>query len=110
MKFAQNLRIPFVIKRIDPDAAAVGESFEISAIADLLGQMEAGEGLPDTVLFPLNMSDQAPLAVMQGSFRRTVCPPRYSSVRLGGGVITPLESRIPLLPSRPLEPSPSLSV
>lgn len=48
--------------------AAVGEGFEISALVDLLGKMEAKGGLPDTVLFPLNMSDQAPLAVMQGSF------------------------------------------
>ena len=30
--------------------------------------MESANGLPDTVLFPLNMSDQAPLAVLQGSF------------------------------------------
>ncbi len=48
--------------------AATGESFDISAIADLLGKMEATGGLPDTVLFPLNMSDQAPLAIMQGSY------------------------------------------
>ena len=48
--------------------AAAGESFNISAIADLLGKMESSYGLPDTVLFPLNMSDQAPLAVMQGSY------------------------------------------
>ena len=48
--------------------AAAGESFNVSAIADLLGKMESSYGLPDTVLFPLNMSDQAPLAVMQGSY------------------------------------------
>ena len=30
--------------------------------------MEELEALPDTVIFPLNMSDQAPLAVLQGSF------------------------------------------
>ena len=48
--------------------AAAGEGFDLSSVADLLGRMEAGGGLPDTVLFPLNMSDQAPLAVMQGSF------------------------------------------
>ncbi|MBQ9098668.1 MAG: glucuronate isomerase [Clostridia bacterium] len=48
--------------------AAVGGSFNISAICDLLNDMEEGGGLPDTVLFPLNMNDQAPLAVMQGSF------------------------------------------
>jgi glucuronate isomerase len=48
--------------------AAAGESFDISAVADLLGKMEANGGLPDTVLFSLNMSDQAPLAVLHGSY------------------------------------------
>lgn len=48
--------------------AAVGSSFNITALCDLLGDMELAGGLPDTVLFPLNMTDQAPLAVMQGSF------------------------------------------
>ncbi len=48
--------------------AAVGGGFPVFRIADLLCAMEEGGGLPDTVLFPLNMSDQAPLAVMQGSF------------------------------------------
>lgn len=48
--------------------AAVGSSFNIDAVCDLLGSMERSGGLPDTVLFPLNMSDQAALAVMQGSF------------------------------------------
>ncbi|MBQ8357498.1 MAG: glucuronate isomerase [Clostridia bacterium] len=48
--------------------AAVGGSFDSAAVCDLLGAMEAGGGLPDTVLFPLNLQDQAPLAVMQGSF------------------------------------------
>ena len=48
--------------------AAVGGRFNLTALCDLLGRMEADGGLPDTVLFPLNMSDQAPLAVLQGSF------------------------------------------
>ncbi|MBQ9783993.1 MAG: glucuronate isomerase [Clostridia bacterium] len=48
--------------------ACVGGGFNVSAVCDLLGDMERAGGLPDTVLFPLNMSDQAPLAVMQGSF------------------------------------------
>lgn len=48
--------------------AATGEGFPISALCDLLGEMEAEGGLPDTVIFPLNMSDQAPISVMQGSF------------------------------------------
>ena len=48
--------------------AAVGGSFDLTGVCDLLGRMEEEGGLPDTVIFPLNMSDQAPLAVMQGSF------------------------------------------
>lgn len=50
--------------------AAVGGGFDISSLCDLLGKMEQSGGLPDTVLFPLNLSDQAPLAVMQGSFAK----------------------------------------
>ena len=60
--------------------AAVGGRFNVSAISDLLAKMEESEGLPDTVLFPLNMSDQAPLAVMQGSFSEDGTP---SKVQLG---------------------------
>ncbi len=60
--------------------AAAGESFDISALADLLGKMELKGALPDTVLFPLNMSDQAPLAVLQGSFSEDGTP---SKVQLG---------------------------
>jgi len=48
--------------------AAVGGNFPIAAVCDLLGAMEKMGALPDTVLFPLDMSDQAALAVMQGSF------------------------------------------
>ena len=48
--------------------AAVGGSFPISKLCDLLNDMESAGGLPDTVLFPLNMSDMAPIATMQGSF------------------------------------------
>lgn len=60
--------------------AAVGGGFPISHVADLLNEMEERGGLPDTVLFPLNMSDQAPLAVMQGSFSENGTP---SKVQLG---------------------------
>jgi glucuronate isomerase len=42
--------------------------------------MERRGGLPDTVLFPLNMSDQAALAVMQGSFSEDTVA---SKVQLG---------------------------
>ena len=48
--------------------AAAGNDFSVAAVCDLLGQMEEAGHLPDTVLFPLNMSDQAPLAILQGSF------------------------------------------
>ena len=60
--------------------AAAGESFNVSAVADLLGRMEQNGGLPDTVLFPLNMSDQAPLSVLQGSYSENGVP---SKVQLG---------------------------
>ena len=60
--------------------AAVGGSFPISSLCDLLNQMEEMDGLPSTVLFPLNMNDQAPLAVMQGSFSWDGTP---SKVQLG---------------------------
>jgi len=48
--------------------AAVGGSFDLAKLCDLLNEMEQMGGLPDTVLFPLNPGDQAPLAVLQGSF------------------------------------------
>lgn len=48
--------------------AAVGGSFDTAKLCDLLNEMELAGGLPDTVLFPLNLGDQAPLAVLQGSF------------------------------------------
>lgn len=48
--------------------AAAGSSFCVNEICDLLGAMEEADGLPDTVLFPLNMSDQAAFSVLQGSF------------------------------------------
>ena len=60
--------------------AAAGEGVSISALADLLGAMEGDGGLPDTVLFPLNMGDQAPLAVMHGSYAEDGVP---SKVQLG---------------------------
>ena len=60
--------------------AAVGGIFSVSALSDLLAEMEELGGLPDTVLFPLNMNDQAPLAVMQGSFSEDGTP---SKVQLG---------------------------
>lgn len=48
--------------------AAVGGSFPIGKVCELLGLMEEAGGLADTVLFPLNMNDQAALSVLQGSF------------------------------------------
>ena len=60
--------------------AAAGEGFALSSLVDLLGRMETLGGLPDTVLFPLNMSDQAPIAILQGSFSQDGVP---SKVQLG---------------------------
>ncbi|MBQ9112557.1 MAG: glucuronate isomerase [Clostridia bacterium] len=60
--------------------AMAGGSFNISSVCDLLNVMECAGGLPDTVLFSLNMNDQAPLAVMQGSFSKDGVP---SKVQLG---------------------------
>ncbi len=60
--------------------AAVGGDFDLSALCGILGRMEEKEALPDTVLFPLNMSDQAPLSVLQGSFSEDGTP---SKVQLG---------------------------
>ncbi len=60
--------------------AAVGGSFPIASLTDLLGEIESEYSLPDTVLFPLNMGDIAPLAVMQGSFSEDNVP---SKVQLG---------------------------
>lgn len=48
--------------------AAPGGDISLREVSDLLRKMEMNAGLPDTVLFPLNMSDQAPMAVLQGSF------------------------------------------
>ena len=60
--------------------AAVGGRFPLSSLCDMLADMEAGGGLPDTVLFSLNMADIPPLAVMQGSFAEDGTP---SKVQLG---------------------------
>lgn len=60
--------------------AAVGGGFPLSAVCDLLDGMERSGGLPDTVLFPLNMSDQSPLAVLEGSFSEDGTP---AKVQLG---------------------------
>ena len=60
--------------------AAVGGRFPTARLCELLNQMEMAGGLPDTVLFPLNMADQAPLAVLQGSFSEDGVP---SKVQLG---------------------------
>ncbi len=59
--------------------AAVGEGFNLSALCDFLGETE-NKGLPDIVLFPLNMADQPAVSVMQGSFSEDNVP---SKVQLG---------------------------
>lgn len=60
--------------------AAAGEGFEISKLCNMLANMEADGELPDTVLFPLNMNDQAPFAILQGSFAEDGHP---SKLQLG---------------------------
>lgn len=60
--------------------AGAGSGLDISALAALLDKMERTGGLPDTVLFPLNMGDQAALSVLQGSFSEDGTP---SKVQLG---------------------------
>lgn len=48
--------------------AATSNNFPLSKLVDFLGEVEAEGTLPDTVIFPLNMSDQAPVSILQGSF------------------------------------------
>lgn len=60
--------------------AAAGEGVSITALTSLLDRMESSGGLPNTVLFSLNMSDFAPLAILQGSFSECGIP---SKVQLG---------------------------
>jgi len=60
--------------------AAVGGSFDVSALIELINKAEEAGGLPDTVLFPLNINDQAPLAVISGSFAEDNTP---AKVQLG---------------------------
>ena len=48
--------------------AAVGGSFNIPRLIDQLADAESSGGIPDTVIFPLNMSDHSAAAVLQGSF------------------------------------------
>ncbi|MBO5231825.1 MAG: glucuronate isomerase [Clostridia bacterium] len=48
--------------------AATSNNFPLSKLVDFLGEVEAEGTLPDTVIFPLNMSDQAPASILQGSF------------------------------------------
>lgn len=48
--------------------AAVGQGFPLSKLCALLDNIELSGALPRTVVFPLNMSDQPAISVMQGSF------------------------------------------
>ena len=48
--------------------AAVGSGFPLEKLCTLLNRMEEAGALPKTVLFPLNMNDQASLAALEGSF------------------------------------------
>lgn len=59
--------------------AATGGRLDIMKLSGILRNMEMS-GLPDTVLFPLNINDQAPLAIFQGSFTQSGV---LSKVQLG---------------------------
>ncbi len=48
--------------------AAAGSGIPIEALCALLNRMEEEGALPKTVLFPLNLQDQAALAILEGSF------------------------------------------
>ena len=48
--------------------AGIGGGCDVASLISLLDGMESGGGLPRTVLFPLNPSDNAALAVLSGSF------------------------------------------
>ena len=60
--------------------AASGSGVNVPALTSLLDEMETREGLPDTVLFSLNMSDVPALSILQGSFSEDGTP---SKVQLG---------------------------
>lgn len=48
--------------------AGIGSGCDAASVAALLDDMERSGGLPRTILFPLNPSDNAVLAVLSGSF------------------------------------------
>lgn len=48
--------------------AAAGSGISIEGLTSLLNQMEEEDALPKTILFPLNLQDQAALAILEGSF------------------------------------------
>ena len=58
--------------------AAAGGRFDLPALTDLIGRMEREGGLPDVIIFPLSMSDQPPLAILQGSFAEDGTPSKVS--------------------------------
>ena len=58
--------------------ASVGGRFNISKLCSFLGSVERDGKLPDTIIFPLNMVDQTPIAVMQGSFSEDNTPSKVS--------------------------------
>lgn len=51
-------------------------------LADLLSDFEENEGLPRTVIFPLNPKDQFPIATVGGSFNRAN-PDGMQNIQLG---------------------------
>ena len=48
--------------------AAAGSGIPMEGLCALLSQMEQENALPKTILFPLNLQDQAALAILEGSF------------------------------------------
>ena len=48
--------------------AAAGSGIPIEGLSALLNRMEEEDALPKTILFPLNLQDQAALAILEGSF------------------------------------------
>lgn len=47
---------------------AAGSGISMEGLCALLNQMEEEDALPKTILFPLNLQDQAALAILEGSF------------------------------------------
>ena len=56
--------------------AAIGNSADAASLAALLDDLEAAGGLPRTLLFPMNPTDNAVISVLTGSFSETGAAPK----------------------------------